>query len=138
MRLFLQKILTDLLAKNRPGALPWAATRWLRRAFNNFVSRPHRSVVGAVDLALGVQEPLPVVGLVGLLGVGVDRDLEVPAEEALADVEDIDSLRAAHECPDDGADQRGRRAPFADRQAGEDIELVAVLELLDAAALDLP
>eukprot|EP00435_Cladocopium_sp_Y103_P026783 s946_g6.t1 len=40
-----------------------------------------RSVVGAIILALGIQQTLPVVCLIGLLGIGVHKHLNLTASQ---------------------------------------------------------
>ena len=52
------------------------------------------SIVSSVILALCIQQPLPVPGLIGLLGIGVYKHLDVarPKEATLADFKDQEVL----------------------------------------------
>mmetsp|Transcript_21132 Transcript_21132/g.56539 ORF Transcript_21132/g.56539 Transcript_21132/m.56539 type:complete len:238 (+) Transcript_21132:83-796(+) len=102
-------------------------------------SRPHRagrcaSVVGAVVLALGVEDPLPVVRLVRLLRVSVHLHLDVAAEEARARLEDRELLLLDHEASE-GADDRRARAPI-DELTVADLPRRAVQRAHDRVADD--
>ena len=80
-----------LLFSSSPGRGHKKSTSYLR-ATARCPSLP--SVVGAVILALGVQQALPIVRLVGLLGVGVHQHLDLArAQEAtLAALKDQEIL----------------------------------------------
>merc|ERR1712107_330405 len=99
--------------------------------------RKHRSVVGAIVLALRVQDTPPIVRLEGPLRIGVYQDLNVAPEEGLPDLEDCNGRGAASESSDRRANDRGRGTPLALRQAAVDVEEVAVLRLKDTLALHL-
>mmetsp|Transcript_102531 Transcript_102531/g.267336 ORF Transcript_102531/g.267336 Transcript_102531/m.267336 type:complete len:256 (-) Transcript_102531:51-818(-) len=92
------------------------------------------SVEGAVVLALRIQEALPIVRLVGLLGVGVDEHLDVAAEEAAAHLEDSQVLPLDDEACERADDERGR-API-DELARGDLEGGAVQGADDDVADD--
>mmetsp|Transcript_105928 Transcript_105928/g.279638 ORF Transcript_105928/g.279638 Transcript_105928/m.279638 type:complete len:268 (+) Transcript_105928:354-1157(+) len=102
-------------------------------------SRPHRagrcaSVVGAVVLALGVEDPLPVVRLIGLLRVRVHLHLDVAAEEARARLEDRELLLLDHQASE-GADDGRARAPV-DELTVADLPRRAVQRAHDRVADD--
>merc|ERR1712107_415814 len=73
--------------------------------------RKTKSIVGAVVLALRVQDALPIVRLPSLLGVRVDEHLDVPPEEAGAHVEDRQVLLLDGKARQ-GADDGWRGAPI--------------------------
>merc|ERR1712187_200935 len=74
-------------------------------------SHPSRSIVGAIILALGIKDPLPVVGLVGSLGVGVHLDFQfTTAEETASNVEHLQVLLVDDQACE-GADNRRGNAP---------------------------
>merc|ERR1719401_940987 len=93
------------------------AHMWLDRRKWNVLAR---SIVGAIVLALRVQDALPVVSLICLLRVGVYLHLDVTSKEARAALEDGKVLLLNHE-PGERAEDRWRDTPI-DEIAREDIE----------------
>merc|ERR1719401_3207524 len=94
---------------------------------------PVPSVVGAIVLALRIEDTLPVVCLVGLPRVGVDLDLNIAAQEGFTDLEHRERLGPAHR----RADEWRRGAPVSLWQTGEHIELRPILWVRNGVALDL-
>merc|ERR1719401_118364 len=98
---------------------------------------PVPSVVGAIVLALRIEDTLPVVCLVGLPRVGVDLDLNIAAQEGFTDLEHRERLGPAHRRANEAADEWRRGAPVSLWQTGEHIELCPILWVRNGVALDL-
>merc|ERR1719277_1046531 len=69
------------------------------------------SIIGAVVLALRIQEALPVVCLISLLRVCVNEDLDVPTEKARSNLEDQEVFLLDHDAGERANDGR-RGAPI--------------------------
>eukprot|EP00420_Gonyaulax_spinifera_P002077 CAMPEP_0197942878 /NCGR_PEP_ID=MMETSP1439-20131203/124633_1 /TAXON_ID=66791 /ORGANISM="Gonyaulax spinifera, Strain CCMP409" /LENGTH=355 /DNA_ID=CAMNT_0043566135 /DNA_START=121 /DNA_END=1186 /DNA_ORIENTATION=+ len=95
---------------------------------------PCPSVVRAVVLALGIEDALPVGCLVGPLGIGVDEDLDLAAEEAGPNLEHGKVLLLDDQARE-RADDRRRGAPV-DELARRDLEGGAVEGAHDGVADD--
>merc|ERR1719367_968938 len=98
---------------------------------------PRRLVVGAVVLALRIEDPLPIVCLVTPLQVCIDEYLHLVAEEVSPALECSDCLWASHEGADDASYDRRAAAPSLGH-AGENIEGSAILGVDDFVAYHLP
>mmetsp|Transcript_23835 Transcript_23835/g.48982 ORF Transcript_23835/g.48982 Transcript_23835/m.48982 type:complete len:276 (-) Transcript_23835:715-1542(-) len=77
------------------------------------------SIVGAVILTLGIEQALPVPGLVGLLGIGVHEHLDIAGSQqaTLAHLEDQEVL-LLHDQSSQGANDRRRDAPIQELTCG--------------------
>merc|ERR550525_1595005 len=98
-------------------------------------SRPHGLSLAAERRARGAKadSAIPVVRLIPLLGISVNADFNVAAQEGLPCLVGRDRLGTAHEGTHKTPDDWREGAPLTHRHAGEAVEAGSVLRLLDGA-----